>query len=108
MTPAELIGLIILVAGIAYWLDSMRVREIACLAGRRVCEQNGVEFLDETVVLYRQRLRRDDNGRMRVYREYRFEFASDGAWRYQGEIIMLGKQVSQVAMEPYRMHTYEE
>jgi hypothetical protein len=105
MSSIELLVLILMIAGIAYWLDSMRAKEIASMAGKLTCNQSGVDFLDDTVMLHKQSLRRDDAGRMRIYREYRFEFASDGSQRYQGEIIMLGKRVSQVAMEPYRMHT---
>jgi hypothetical protein len=105
MSTVEILVLLFMIAGIGYWLESMRSKEIASMAGKLTCNKADVDFLDDTVMLHKLSLRRDAEGNMRIYREYRFEFASDGSHRYHGEIIMLGKRVSQVAMEPYRMHT---
>jgi len=32
-----------------------------------------------------------------------FEFSSDGAQRYQGRIVLLGKQVREIEMDAYRI-----
>jgi hypothetical protein len=40
---------------------------------------------------------------MKIYREYQFEFTSDGNVRYGGEIALLGKNIVYLVMEPYRM-----
>jgi len=40
---------------------------------------------------------------LRIYREYRFEFTSDGTCRYRGEIILMGRNVQHVTTEAYRI-----
>lgn len=102
MPSTALIGLFLLLGGGWYWFEAMRAKELARLAGRRRCEDVGVTFLDDTVVLTRLRLRRDAAGRVALHRGYRFEFASDGGIRYGGEIDLVGGRVTRVEMVPYR------
>jgi len=72
------------------------------MAGARKCKAQDVFFLDETVVQNKVRVRRNSAGHLVLYREYRFEFSSDGAYRYRGKICLLGKQVVSIEMEAYR------
>lgn len=102
MEITGLVGLILLIGGGWYWFMAMRAKEIACHAGRSRCQDLGVVFLDDTVVLVRLRLRRDNEGRVALLRQYKFEFASDGGKRYGGEIALLGRHVVHLEMEPYR------
>lgn len=85
-----------------FWWDSRGVAEKAIVAARRSCEQAGVTFLNDTVGWKKLRLKRNRNGRVQLQRTYFFEFASDMAQRYQGEIIMLGQQVSKINLDAYR------
>ncbi|MDH5180029.1 MAG: DUF3301 domain-containing protein [Gammaproteobacteria bacterium] len=98
----ELLAIIFLAAGVWYWQDGMRSREIACLVSDANCKSRGVVFLDQSVVLHKVRLRRNEQGRMVIFREYGFEFASDGACRYKGRISLLGYKVREFEMEAYR------
>jgi len=102
MSIIELLGFIILLSIVWYWLDGMRAKEIASLAGARICKKHEVYFLDESVAKTRMRIRRNAVGHVVFYREYRFEFTSDGAYRYHGKICLLGKHVVSTEMEPYR------
>ncbi len=102
MSVIELLSLITLLTGVWYWLDGMSAKEIATKAGSRLCKSHDVYFLDETVVQTRVRLRRNSAGHIVFYREYRFEFTSDGAYRYRGKICLLGKHVVSTEMEAYR------
>lgn len=86
-----------------YWFDGMSAIESARNAGRHSCQRSGVTFLDETVALDKMRICRSQAGRMRLCRNYRFEFASDGNHRYHGMVEMSGKTVTAVSMEPWRM-----
>ena len=97
----ETAALVVLVASVLLWLDSLRARERALGAGRDACRRYGLQFLDETVAIARIRLRRDDEGRVRIARTYTFEFTETGNTRRQGAIVMLGQQLSDVQMEPY-------
>lgn len=102
MSALEFTVLALLLTGIWYWLDCMRAKEIATLAGAQACQRHTVYFLDESVALTRVRLRRNPAGHIVLYREYRFEFTNDGAYRYHGRIHLLGKQVRGTDMEAYR------
>lgn len=103
MTWFEFLLAIFLVVGFFYWLDAMRARGIARLSGKHACDKAGLIFLDDTVALNKIRFRRDGLGRLGVYREYCFEFTSDGSQRYNGEIHMFGRYVVNLTMEPYRI-----
>ncbi len=39
---------------------------------------------------------------MQLERTYFFEFASDMQQRYRGEIVMLGKRVKTIQLDPHR------
>lgn len=92
-----------LVAGALFWADSLRVRERALAAGRRACERYGVQLLDETVAFASLRLARDEDGRVRLKRTYRFEFSDTGDNRRHGAIVMLGPELADLQLEPYRI-----
>lgn len=99
----DLLLLLFLIAGFLYWWEASRGKELARQVGRRACEAEGLQFLDDTVVLILARLRRNPQGQLTIYREYQFEFATDGGHRYGGEIILLGRQLHRVTLEPYRI-----
>jgi len=103
MTLWEMIILLLFIAAIWFWLDGIHVRDIASQAARKSCSEQGVAYLDDTVEITRTRLKRDSSGKLHFYREYRFEFSSDGSQRYRGEMTVFGKHVSNVILEPHRM-----
>ncbi len=103
MQAYELVVIIVFIAVIWYWLDGIRVKELARQAGRRACDQDHVAFLDDTVVLQKIRLQRNTDGHMHIWRSYDFEFTSDGSCRYRGNISMLGKTVSSLFLETHRL-----
>ena len=96
-------AIIVIVAGIAFWIDSLRARERALAAGRGACERYGVQLLDETVQFARLRLARDEAGRLRLRRTYSFEFSDTGNNRRHGAIVMLGGELQDLQLEPYRV-----
>jgi hypothetical protein len=96
-------AIIVIVAGIAFWVDSLRARERALAAGRGACERYGVQLLDETVQFARLRLARDEAGRLRLRRTYSFEFSDTGNNRRHGAIVMLGAELQDMQLEPYKM-----
>jgi hypothetical protein len=98
------IGLIIFLAMVAwYWWDTMQSKEVARQAGKRACDQAGVQFLDDTVEKKKIWIRRNNRGRLEFCRIFFFEFATDGEYRYQGRVVVLGKTVSDVSMDAYRV-----
>ena len=99
----EAAAIILIVAGILLWVDSLRARERAIQAGRSACERYALQFLDETVSFARLRLARDEEGRLRIVRIYTFEFSETGNNRRDGAIVMLGQDPKDVHLEPYRV-----
>lgn len=100
----EGIFLVILLVGVTwFWMDSMRCKEIARQAGHQACTKANVQFLDDTVENKKIWVRRSESGKLQFCRIFFFEFASDGASRYQGRIVMLGQEVKEVAMDAYRI-----
>jgi len=99
----ELAVLAAALAGAYLWVDSLRAREHALAAGRAACARYGLQFLDDTVAFARLRLGRDEGGRLRLRRTYVFEFSDTGDNRRHGAIVMLGAQLEDLQLEPYRL-----
>jgi len=96
-------AIVLIAAGIFFWLDSLRARERALSAGRAACQRYELQFLDDTVSVSRVRLGRDDEGQLRIARTYTFEFSDTGNNRRQGAIVMLGAELQDLQLEPFRM-----
>jgi hypothetical protein len=99
----EAAAIALIVVGALLWADSLRARERAVRAGRSACERYHLQFLDDTVSFARMRLARDDGGQLTISRTYTFEFSDTGNNRRHGAIVMLGGEVADLHMEPYRM-----
>lgn len=97
----EWIILICIGVGALYWQSAARAKEIAVAAARRECKLFDVQFLDSTAALTRLSMSRDANDNWRAWREYRFEYATDGEVRYQGRVTTLGPRVIRVALETF-------
>ncbi len=93
---SDLLVVLILLALLVFWWDSLGARQAARQAGRRVCEREGTQFLDDTVAISRIRLQRDGRGRLMFFRQYRFEYSFSGEDRQWGQVDLLGKRVLRV------------
>jgi hypothetical protein len=96
-------AIILIAAGIFVWLDSLRARERAVQAGRAACQRYSLQFLDDTVSFTHVRLRRDAEGQLKIARTYTFEFSDTGNNRRHGAIVMLGGELQDLQLEPYRV-----
>jgi hypothetical protein len=96
-------AIVLIAAGIFVWLDSLRARERALQAGRAACQRHDLQFLDDTVSFTRIRLGRDEDGQLRLARTYTFEFSDTGNNRRHGAIVMLGGELQDLQLEPFRM-----
>lgn len=104
----ELGIIIFLILSLYYWLDSIRAKENATSYAKQNCKKVLLEFLDDTVLIKKVRLRRNTQGQLLIYREYEFEFSSTGEYRYKGQVRLLGKHLIDVEMEPHQFHSQEE
>ena len=99
----EAAAIVLIAAAVLLWLDSLRARERAVKAGRAACERYALQFLDDTVSFTRIRLRRDGDGQLRIARTYTFEFSDTGNNRRHGALVMLGGELQDLQLEPYRI-----
>ena len=93
MPAFEILSLLLLGGVVWFWLDGMKVRDIAIREARVVCESEGLQFLDESVATAKIRFVRDDDGRLVLQRVYAFEFSDTGSNRRPGSIVMRGQEV---------------
>ena len=99
----EGVAIFLIFAAIFLWVDSLRARERAVQAGRAACQRYSLQFLDDTVSFARIRLRRDADGQLKIARTYTFEFSDTGNNRRHGAIVMLGGELQDLQLEPYRI-----
>jgi hypothetical protein len=93
---------ILLMASVAWlWFDSLGAREIAVEAARRACAAEGVQFLDDTVMLSSLWPRRGESGTPTLRRIYGFEFSDTGNNRLDGSVTLLGPTVQALYLEPH-------
>lgn len=86
-----------------YWFNAQKAKEIALGTAKNHCLDMEVQMLDDYVALDGIRLKRGKQRKIQIQRLFLFEFSSTGYERYQGTILMLGRQVQSIYMEPYRI-----
>ena len=99
----EAVAILAIAVGLMLWIDSLRARERALEAGRAACRRHDLQFLDDTVSFTRGRLARDEEGQLKIKRTYTFEFSDTGNNRRHGAIVMLGGELQDLQLEPFRM-----
>lgn len=88
-------------AALVGWLawDTLRARERANDAMRAACRARGFFFLDDTVSLASLRPMRDEDGRVRLRRIYRFQFSDTGHNRRDGSITFVAGAVTDLRLD---------
>ncbi|MDR2838662.1 MAG: DUF3301 domain-containing protein [Azonexus sp.] len=96
----EVTIIVALAALIGFWLDTLKAREAGSRAARQACAEEGLQFLDDSVVGQSLRPARDSNGQLRLRRVYRFEYSDTGDNRRSGSVTLLGSEVEFVHIRP--------
>ncbi|WP_262964821.1 DUF3301 domain-containing protein [Methylobacter psychrophilus] len=86
-----------------YWFNAQKAKEIALKIASGHCLSMEVQMLDGYVALNGIGLKRNKAGKIRLRRSFLFEFSSTGNERYNGTVLMLGRQVESIYMDPYRI-----
>jgi len=100
-------AILLIILGFAgwFWFDTQRSQEMAKAICQKVCSKLKLQFLDDTVVLRRLRLRRNSRGSLRVQRTYQFEFYDGGNERQRGTVTMRGITLEMLEMPGYMERT---
>ncbi|MCL2635657.1 MAG: DUF3301 domain-containing protein [Betaproteobacteria bacterium] len=102
MNFIEISAIAMIAAALWFWLDTLKAREAGIRAARQACAEDGLQFLDESVVGRSLWPARDDAGQLRLRRVYRFEFSDTGDNRRSGSIVLLGDEVEFLHLCPQR------
>ena len=95
---SEVLLLIAVVAIALYWLNAIRCKDIAVECARRECKRYDVQLLDQTVHQVRMSMSRDAQDRWRLWREYHFEYSTDGVEREKGKVKDIGAKLESEKM----------
>ena len=96
----ELLALALLAVVAWLWLDSLKARETGIRAAHQACAEEGLQLLDDTVVIRSLRPARDDEGQLKLRRVYAFEYSDNGDNRRSGSVTMLGQRVEYLHVRP--------
>jgi hypothetical protein len=99
----DLIVLAVLIAGFYYWQDTLRCNELVLQHCRRICNEAGVQLLDDTVVRQRVWFRRNESGRIEFCRFYSFDYSDDSESRQSGYLVLLGRVIVETHMGTWRL-----
>ena len=101
---SDLVILTLLAAVLCLWWKGQGAREAAQRAVKQHCRDMDVQWLDQHVALRGFWFKRNQRGRLCGWRAYRFEFSSTGDERYEGRVVMLGREVESIQLQPHRLH----
>ncbi len=85
------------------WWSLNTLKQLAFTHATRRCKESGVQILDSSISLKRLWLRRNSRGRFSLWTQHEFEFSSTGARRYRGTVVMLGKRIDSIDLEPHQI-----
>lgn len=101
---SKVIGILTIVMIAFYWSHTQKLKTLALRAGKKRCDEAGVQLLDHSVVQNKLAFAKDSSGRWRLHREYLFDFTSTGEQRYSGRVIMQGFLVVTTELEPFTIN----
>lgn len=84
--------------------NAQGVKQIALSATKAHCKKMDVLLLDDGIALRGFWIKRNRAGKLCLWRSYDFEFTSTGDERYAGTIILLGRMVEDIQLQPHRLN----
>lgn len=95
------IGLLI-TAGMVWW-HGQGVKAQALKQVKLYCDKNNLQLLDESLVLRKVWLARNQRGAIALRRTYFFEFTSTGEYRYRGTVTLLGYTLTGIDTQTHHL-----
>ena len=99
----ELVAFIFLLGLIWLWLENQGIRDQVMAIAKDFCAKENVQFLDDAMAPVKLSFKRNERGHLAIVRTYHFEFSDTGNNRLKGTIIMLGKKLETMHLQPYRL-----
>lgn len=98
--PIQFLLILLFILGFWLWTANRRAAELAQFHAQKSCRQQGVQWLDDSVVLNKVRLKRATIGLAFVW-EFRFEYSTTGANRKPSKLAISENRLLWV-LEPER------
>ena len=89
----------------AVWWNAQTIRQAAIRHAKTRCDQLNLQFLDGSISLNFEGIRRSPSGSLAILRRCQFDFSSTGEDRYQGEVVMLGPRLQEIRIPPHMLPT---
>ena len=86
---------------VSFWWGGDKVKSIAMGHVYRLCKEQKLQLLDQTMVLKGVWPVRDGEGSLRLRRRYIFEFTSTGEARSQGSAELHGMRLHKLHLDPH-------
>jgi len=88
---------------VTYWLRARDLKQLALIEATKYCKNLDLALLDESVALRGLKPIRNSKGKLFLSRIYQFDFTANGEDRYQGEIVLTGREVLHIKLAPHRI-----
>lgn len=85
-----------------WWVDR-GLKQTAYKRCKQYCDEANLQLLDYNIQVQTSRLKKNSRGHWQLYRCFVFEFTSTQEQRYQGRLEMLGKAITNIELDPYRI-----
>jgi len=108
LTLSSIFWTTVAVTLISFWWQGDKIRSIALQYLYQYCKEQGLQLLDQTIVLKGVWPQRGETGSLQLRRRYRFEFSSTGEERYKGLIELGGLRMQRIELDPYIVPDNEE
>lgn len=86
-----------------YWWHSGAYKGRALQLAENHCREQGLQLLDQSVVIRGLWPLRRADGRLTLRRTYHFEFTSTGDQRYRGILVLVGMQLRSIELETFKL-----
>ena len=93
--------LAVIAALASFWWKSDLVKNRALTLANEHCQGQGVQLLDQSMVIRGVWPMRDNSGSLSLRRRYSFEFTSTGEQRYRGIVVMAGTRMHRIELEAH-------
>ncbi|MTI12223.1 DUF3301 domain-containing protein [Sansalvadorimonas verongulae] len=98
---SDIVVLTVVVIILSFWWNAQAIRQTAIRHAKSRCKQLNLQFLDGSISLNFEAIRRSPNGSLAILRRCQFEFSATGQDRYQGEVFMLGARLQEIRIPPH-------
>lgn len=89
--------------GWIWWLDR-GIKQAAFNYAKQHCESHDVQLLDDNVRQTHIKIIRNNQGSLKIYRQFRFEFTTTGERRHQGHLEMVSGKVVSIELDAFQIH----